>query len=190
MMYLKSTRHILLAFLAISLLPLSSSAALPPLSPEELDADAEVIVTGTVTSNEIAVTGSLSHTRWVIELQVKLDSVIKGDGQMEPGWTLPVQVWKVRKSKSVGAQGQNDIPAAGSRAQFWLEKNSHGDWEALEPNGISLLDGGAELDLSHPNRMYTVRQIFIYASLVTGAGMVFLVVFVGGRKGRKADATA
>lgn len=119
----------------------ASFAALPPLSPEELENNAEIIVTGEVLASRVLVHRKPSSSIYLVRLSILVGSVEKGKDLIGGITTLDVRCWRMRKSDLVGPSGHYDIPADGSRFRMWLRENEDGQWEPLQPNGIELLDG-------------------------------------------------
>ncbi len=115
-------------------------AALPPLSPEELEDRAVLVITGEVLASRVLVHRKPSSSIYLVRLSVLVGSVEKGDDIIGGITTLDVRCWRMRKTKLVGPWGHSDIPADGSRFRMWLRQNEDGQWEPLEPNGIELLD--------------------------------------------------
>ena len=126
-------------FLLSLLLVLPVWAALPPQSPEDLKAEADLVVTATVTDvSKRSVELEAGYTNTVYEVDLKVDKVEKGK---MTGSALLVTCWtpENRPEGWVGPQGQNEIPKSKERGRFYLRDVGEGAYEILEPNGWSAL---------------------------------------------------
>jgi len=132
---------IALAALVLLGLWLPATAALPPLSPEELAERADLVITGEVLASRVLVHRKPSSSMYLIRLGVLVESVEKGDDLIGEAKSLDIRCWKMRKTSLAGPSGHEEIPADASRFRMWLRQNDDGQWEPLEPNGIELLDG-------------------------------------------------
>jgi hypothetical protein len=156
---------------------LSTSQALAgkvPLRPDELEAQAEVIVTGTVNAhvNSEATNRDGSRTIYVY-LQVQPDAVEKGHSEVTPEEIIEALCWTVVRPPRKGSlwdAGHESIPAEGSRARFYLHSKSSNCWKVIYPNGIERLDDGPTLQ--YP--MEPPEPEPSLATAVIGGGLAFL----------------
>jgi hypothetical protein len=121
-------------------------AARAPLPPERLKEEATLIVVGTVQSYDTRVESLGNHEqRTHVDLEVLVESVEKGDAGV--GATVRVRCWRLTQYVFPENDfGQQDIPAPGSRARFFVRGGSQvKEGAALEPNGIQLLEGATGL---------------------------------------------
>ncbi|MDF1739911.1 MAG: hypothetical protein P1U86_12190 [Verrucomicrobiales bacterium] len=158
-------------------------AALPPLSPEELEASADAIIVGKVDSAEVEIAGSLQHSIYQVKLSVTVGAVEKGAEIIKPSQELTIHCWRLRKAQNgwAGPSGQNNVPAEGSDFRAWIRKNEAGNWEALEPNGISLTGASGDYPFHQveKGRMKALRYFIIAgAILITG-------IFLYASRGRR-----
>jgi hypothetical protein len=119
-------------------------AAKAPLSPDELDEQADVVMVGKVERYRTDRRVMEGEERTQVTLYVVVESVEKGDPG-DVGRTMTVRCDRLTRMSPFMLpthDGNESIPAPGSRAKFFLAGGS-----ALAPNGIEVLDGGAELDL-------------------------------------------
>ena len=133
-----------------------ANAALPPLSPDELQRRAEVVVVGTV--NEVTVTATETKSQfsnWIVKIDATVERADKGSTAIQMGKTLRVECWSLKQRPYgwVGPSGHYNIPAKGARFRMWLTRNEAGNWSPLTPNGIILLDGHSRLDFKNPQRV-------------------------------------
>lgn len=153
-------------FLALILFPTATRAALPPLSGEALQSQAEAIITGTVAASRVLIVRKPGASTYLIRLQTSVEKVEKG-GEFfgTPGAGVPsmveVRCWRIRMSDRVGPAGHGDIPADGSRFRMWLKKSQEGFWEPLQPNGIELLDNSPPMEFTETERRETTRSFLI-----------------------------
>lgn len=114
-------------------------AAIAPLSPEDLQATADVIVVGQVEKIERRVVDLDCGKNSVYELDVLVRKVEKGK---VTGDYLLATCWQPdeRPEGWAGHQGQNDIPSQGSEIRLFLRDAGEGAFEILEPNGWESLD--------------------------------------------------
>jgi hypothetical protein len=129
----------------ISAVTAPASAALPPLSLEELREQSDVIVTGTVVSVESGVRARDENGEFaddVFFIKLKVASVQKGDG-VAAGEAISAETWKpkVRPDGFAGPQGQNFIPKKGDNVRMFCRVED-GKLMVLEPNGIAKLGAG------------------------------------------------
>lgn len=126
-------KKLLLAPMVLALM-LVARAALPPLSPQELENQATDIVLVTVmnvTESVEDVSGGNDH---VYKLNVRVDDAKKGT--LRSGLTLTVECRKTgeRPQGWAGPQGQNEIPAEKARVKMYLREQDN-RFFLLEPNG-------------------------------------------------------
>ncbi len=178
-------------FLATTVVVLQGSALLAgkvPISPEQLQSTSRLIVIGKVeslrTEEEEGEDGS--RTAFVI-LKVAVETVSKGDAKK--GEMIEVRCWRVVKKPREGVLwdiGHDYIPAPGSRAEFFLERQSGRIWDAQWPNGIKGQQGAASLDLPlrpadpPPASKVQPASTFAWPYLLAGggAGVLLLVLLV------------
>ncbi|MEM1443467.1 MAG: hypothetical protein AAGF67_14060, partial [Verrucomicrobiota bacterium] len=153
-------KHVFLAVVFLGVVS-SGSAALPPLSPEELDEYAELVLTGEVLVSRVMIHRKPSASIYLVRLGVQIDSVEKGEDLLENPNTLEIRCWAMRKTKMVGPSGHLSIPAEGSKFRTWLRKNTEGQWEPLEPNGFELLEGSAPLTFAAAERRERGKGLLI-----------------------------
>jgi len=118
-----------------------SLAAVPPLSREQLRAEATLVVTGTIKSvatstNKAGEDRSDTCYRIAIEVQ----SVEKGDASFE-GRTVEATTWRPaqRPRGWTGDQGQNTKPVEGTSVRCHLRADEKDGFKLLTPNGLELL---------------------------------------------------
>ena len=140
----------------------STRAALPPLSPEERDEFAEVILTGEVLVSRTLIHRKPSSSIYSIRLGVQIGSIEKGEDLLGEAKSIEIRCWRIRKTKLVGPGGHLNIPAEGSRFRTWLRKNRDGQWEPLEPNGIELLDGSPAMTITEVERRSLGKGILFW----------------------------
>ena len=130
--------------------PFLLEAAIAPKSPEELERSAAIIAIGTVESTDVSVSGNPLQSRWNLDLVVRMESVQKGGeaNGIKSGDSIEVILWSSRRMSAPGHQGMDIVPASGSKAKFWLRKNSDGVLEPIYPNGIELLAGDPRFDFA------------------------------------------
>jgi hypothetical protein len=156
-------------------------AALPPLSPEELEQGATLIISGSVSNIDVTTSGLGRSVDWVIKLQAKVDAVSKGD--VQAGDTISIQCWRLKSRPAgwAGPSGHHSIPAEGSQFEMWLRQGDEGEWIPLQPNGIRLLDRSKAFDFdavpdSASNRAGLVLLSLLLLCVVAGVAVVAIVV--------------
>lgn len=182
-------RRLLPPLLAAFFIPLLATcqarAALPPLSPEEREAQATLIVTGEVAGSRVMTLRKPASTVTFVRLAAKVESVEKGADLMPANQILDIRCRRVGLHESDGPQGHRDIPAEGSRFKMWLRKNPESpdepQWEPLEPNGIELLDGSAAMTFPVTSPPRSMRDYTI-GGLVGIATFVALAIFLWRRR--------
>jgi hypothetical protein len=136
-----------LSFRAISLCFLlmpgaAATAAVAPRSPEELEREATLIVTGTVVEvtsktgkSEIERAPGLHRDR-VFLVRVKVISVAKGSG-VKTGDEIIISAWQpvCRIPALPGPQGYGFIPEPGGRIKAYLKPKGEGMFQPILPNG-------------------------------------------------------
>jgi len=147
---------------------LPAFAALPPLTPEEKEAQATLIVTGRVVGSRMMTLRKPTSTVTFVRLAAEIESVEKGGEEVPANRLLDIRCRRIGLHDADGPHGHRGIPAEGSRFTMWLRKNpgapDQAQWEPLEPNGIELLDGSAamvfpEAAPSHSLRDYTIGAL-------------------------------
>lgn len=137
----------LLAFVSIA------HAAVAPLSPAQLKAQATHVVTGTVldvsskTEKSKIEKAKGIHRDKVFTIRLEVKTVSKGTG-ITVGKPIEVVAWQpsTRIPPLPGPQGHGSIPKKGDSGTFYLKPKSGKTYEPLLPNGIQL-GGAAPLDL-------------------------------------------
>ncbi len=173
------------AFLFLLLLTEPMRAALPPLSPEEREAQATLIVSGEVVGSRVMTLRKPVSTVTFVRLAAKVESVEKG-AELVPGdQLLDIRCRRIGLHEADGAQGHRDIPAEGSRFKMWLRKNPESpdepQWEPLEPNGIELLDGSAAMTFREAYPPRSMREYTI-GGIIGIATFVALAIFLWRRR--------
>ncbi len=162
---------------------LTAGAALPPLSVEARQSQAEVIITGTVLASRVLIVRKPGSLMYLVRLQTALEKVERGGdiiGQVPTEGSptvIEVRCWRTRKSGSADPEGLSNIPADGSRFRMWLKKGNEGFWEPLEPNGIELLDNSPAMEFTETERRETIRSFLIGiigTLLIMGSVAVYL----------------
>ncbi len=162
--------------LAMMALASFAAAALPPLSPEELYEKAAVVMTGRVVGSRILTVRKPGSAVLLVRLLTEVESTEKGDSLMTGSRHLEIRCRKIVESEMTGPVGHQSIPAEGARFRMWLVQNAESQWEPLEPNGIELLDGSAEMDFTGMTRARSMRD-FTIAGVVGIATLIALGVF-------------
>jgi hypothetical protein len=166
------------------LAPALSEAALPPLPPEALTSGAEVIVTARVAGSRVMIHRKPSSSVYFVRLLAEIENVEKGSEWITDPRFLDIRCWRIRKSQLVGPTGHYSIPADGSKFRAWLRRNADGKWEPLEPNGIELLEGGIEREISDAEKRQSAL-IFLIAGLIGITGIAIFAIFQWRRRGRR-----
>lgn len=115
----------------------------PPLDPKQLEAGAELIVTGQVESHGVKdhKEGNSIVLRHVF-LKVRIETVLKGNAK--PGDVVRcrcVAVLKEPRDEPLEHVGHDPIPGDGGKAKFYLRsRGPENVWIVLDPNGAELLD--------------------------------------------------
>lgn len=146
-------------------------ADLPPLSTDELQAGAEVIITGRVAGARVMIHRKPASSVYFVRLKAEVDAIEKGGNLIADSRYLDIRCWRIRNHKGTGPAGHRHIPADGSRFRMWLKKNQDDKWEPLEPNGIELLDGSAEMGFAEVERKDAAKDFLIGGA----AGVVTLI---------------
>jgi hypothetical protein len=163
---------ILLALAAALIATAPAFAAKRPYTPEELAKEAEAIIFGKVQSFRMKSRVMEGEERTRVTLDVVVESVEKGSPG-DPGKVVQVECDRLTRVSPFGLpthQGNESIPAAGSRAKFFLAGNT-----ALAPNGIEVLDGGAELNLPMKSALTAFME---WPLIVAPIATVFLVAWL------------
>lgn len=162
-----------------------AGAALPPLSPEQREAQATLIVTGEVVASRLMTLRKPASTVTFVRLAAKVESVEKGAERVPANQILDIRCRRIGLHEADGPQGHLDIPAEGSRFKMWLRKNpespEQSQWEPLEPNGIELLDGSPAMTFGEVTPPRTMRDYTI-GGLVGIATLVTLAIFLWRRR--------
>ncbi len=112
-------------------------AALPPLSPEAQEQMASDIVVATVGKVEKSTISVPGGTDTLFTMQLEVGQVEKGALKAGQSITATCQKTAQRPEGMVGPQGQNQIPAEGDKATFYLTRDGEGPYKLLQPNGWS-----------------------------------------------------
>lgn len=147
-------------------------AALAPLSPDELEQRAELVITGEVLASRVLVHRRPGVSTYLVRLGARIDSVEKGETG-ESAKTIEIRCRALRSTRLAGRTGHDDIPADGARFRMWLRKNGDGHWEPLEPNGIEPLEGAGAMSFAEVERSNTLRHYLIAG----GIGLLALASF-------------
>lgn len=200
LMQMRTFRSFFLATMVLILQRQVLLAGKIPISPERLQSTSKLIVIGKVdslrTEEEDHEDGS--KTAFVI-LKVAVETVSKGDAKK--GDSIEVRCWRVVKKPRDGVlsdTGSDYIPAPGGRAEFFLERQSGGVWDAQWPNGIKGLEGAASLDLplqpadAAPASKAPPSGSFDWSSVLAmgGAGALLLLLLVSVFRSRRKPADA
>lgn len=120
-------------------------AAVPPLSFEELQQNAQYIFTGKVVDikEEIRETQALGQSVRDSFYFIKVQVQSAQKGPFEVGQVVTFTAWrpKSRPDGFAGHQGQNFIPAQGDAIRAYCKLNFGTPMSALEPNGIYKVGG-------------------------------------------------
>lgn len=165
---------ILVAMATISLV----SAALPSLSPTAREDKAAVVMTGRVIGSRLLSVRKPGSTVLLVRLVAEVESIEKGASLIEGSRPLEIRCRKLVDPHISGPVGHELIPAEGSRFRAWLVQNPELQWEPLEPNGIELLEGAAEMDFTaivqaRPMRSFVIGAFAGIASLIAFALFLF-----------------
>mgnify|MGYP001152351730 FL=1 len=169
-----------------------ASAALPPLSPEERDEQATLIVTGRVVASRTMTLRKPTETVTFVRLAAEIESIAKGADALPALAAAPAtpakRILEIRcrriERETPGPHGHDEIPAEGSRFTMWLRQNPASDppqWEPLEPNGIELLDNSPAMTFPVTSSPPSPRD-YLVGGLIGIAGFLALVVFLWRRR--------
>ncbi len=116
-------------------------AELPPLSPDELDANATHVIAGIVTQVFTARKVHEDRKGWeddVVCLEIRVVDVEKGEG-IAVGQLVYARTWDAaeRPDGWAGPGGQYEVPAVGALVRVHLEQGEDGGRDILIPNGIN-----------------------------------------------------
>ncbi|QDU64269.1 hypothetical protein Pan216_51580 [Planctomycetes bacterium Pan216] len=120
-------------------------AALPPRSPEELQSDANVVVTGKVKEVFHKKRSEKGFVRTYFVAEVVVDEVSKGEGP-SPGQVLYMRYWVLKSSPEgwVGPSGLRGAPKRGDTIRAYLKRAADGGFDVLDPNGVSVVKSGTK----------------------------------------------
>lgn len=118
------------------------SGALPSKSLSDLQATADVILTGLVQAEYdriVSVEGREMMQRREIILQVRVARVLKGSGARQ-GEVVYLHAWKLEKRPMArrgvtGPMGHRGLPITGQSGTFHVSRDRRGALNILEPNG-------------------------------------------------------
>ena len=139
----------LLSLSAALMLNAPAFAEKAPLSVEELQKQAHVIVVATIEHIRVESEGSrfepgFGNSDWGVYLTLRVETVEKGnlaDSQ------LGTRCFRIRHRRScmeyLTPSGHHPIPARGTRVRAYLEGEDRA-WRVVLPNGIAPIDGNAE----------------------------------------------
>ena len=120
---------------SVTFLSLATWAALPPLSPEEQRAGAEHVLVGQVNNVRSRSVEVANGTDRLFDLNFRVDDREKGTFRAGLTLTLKCRQTESRPQGWAGPQGQNEIPAEGSRIRVFVRESPGGELQLLEPNG-------------------------------------------------------
>lgn len=160
-------------------------AALPPLTPEEREVRATLIITGEVVGSRLMTLRKPASTVTFVRLAATVESVEKGEDSVPKNRILDIRCRRIGLEDADEPQGHRDIPAEGSRFKMWLRKNPDSpddpQWEPLEPNGIELLNGAPAMafpEAAAPRSMH----YYTIGGLVGLATFIALAIFLWRRR--------
>jgi hypothetical protein len=160
-------------------------AVLRPLTPEELQREADIIVIGKVQSyrTEARVTAAGEELTRVF-LEVLVVSIEKGKPEARVGQILQVSCERVTRPSLYplpGDLGQRQIPAVGSRARFFV-RNEY----AIAPNGVEVIEGGSELDLPMKSKWTALLELpFVLLPVVALALLALMTAALIRRRAKR-----
>lgn len=129
----------------ILLLVSAAAAEIPDLSAEQLERQAESIITGTLvhTYHRKETKGDYEYTHSLAEIVV--DGVRKGQ-DIEAGDRVYVRYWRKRfvgnGRPETGHFGHRGVPNEGTHVLLFLEGDRADGFDVLSPNGIAALPTG------------------------------------------------
>jgi hypothetical protein len=121
-----------------------ASAAIPPLSKEDLNKQATHILVGDVRAvYTTEKPGERGFTDRLYCIEVVPTALEKGEGLKE-GRVIYARAWTPAKRPRgwTGGQGQNVIPEAGKRVRVYLAQAKDGGLDLVEPNGLEVTREG------------------------------------------------
>jgi hypothetical protein len=132
------------AVLALGWAASQARAEVPMVSPEELQKNADVIVTGKVQAVHALEWRSPSDRDYldiVFLVALSVEKVEKGEG-IKAGDPLFVRSWMLKKRPKdwVGPSGHGTAPGPGAQVRVFLQGKKDGWYVPLLPNGIEALD--------------------------------------------------
>src|SRR5262249_39307597 len=126
----------------------AATAEKKPLSPDELKAEADEVVTGKVKavySREVKSTlygAGTVETHYLVEILVQ--GVEKGD-RLKKGKVVHARCWRLKKhgkeGRRPGPGGHFAIPAEGDKVRAHLAREADGGYSVLYPNGFAVANG-------------------------------------------------
>ena len=175
----------LLSLFAVLLLNSSACAEKAPLTVDNLQSQADVVVVATiehirVESEPSRFERAFGNSDWGIYLTLKLETVEKGNVSDEQ---LEARCFRIRSRRSLREyltpSGHHPIPGTGTRVRAYLE-NGKSAWNVVLPNGITSVDdvsgwpGGNLLDATEITQLRS--RSFTYFLPIE---LWILVIFVG-----------
>jgi hypothetical protein len=130
-------------FNSFFLTPQISHALTPPLSEEELQRDADLIVVGEV-SQAVECLGILEETecfkQWQYFASLKVQGLVKG--RVEEGQKIKIIFYQNDYSKSDCVGDQGAVLQSGDRGTYYLKQEKNGSYSPLHWNAVKLIHSG------------------------------------------------
>jgi len=139
----------LVVFLMAGMLTAGARADVAPVSGEELERRATLVLEGRIEGIRISRESSefepgVGNTDWGIYLTLDVEKVVRGITQDGP---LEARCFRVRQRRSLveslTPSGHHPVPAVGTRVRAYLNGEAVA-WRVVLPNGILALDGSLE----------------------------------------------
>ena len=178
-------------------------ASIAPLTPEMLEEQASLIVTGEVLGTYVRHEAAGADIRGYYVAEIRVADVEKGD-LPSPGQPVYARLWNtVRVGERYESCGPGDyftVPDAGDRVRVWLETTPNG-YQVVYPNGVEVLSESPEaappvlvaddatLAVVGPGRNWVWPALSLLAGLVVGvpAGVAVASRRRSGRMGDETD---
>ncbi len=133
-------RSVFTFLLVVPLLSITAQSTEPPDATSRASADA--VIVGTVDDSRSIQQRKVNSDFYYVRLKVKVESVEKGHDAIRGASLLDLRCW--REISASGAEGDQVIPADGTRFRAWLVRQKQGEFEPVRPDGIEILDDGAQ----------------------------------------------